>query len=127
MTYQQSSLVDEYIAGFSEETQRRLRVLRKAIQATLPKTVEDMSYGMPTYRPLPGKRGIVHFAGHANHIGIYAIFDPHDNPLLHQKMQPYRSGRGTLQFRSDQPFPTKDIREFLVYHASQFPESIFTK
>lgn len=116
MIYQQSPLVDEYITRFDAETQRRLTLLRKAIQATFPKTIEDISYGMPTYRPQPKKRGLVHFAASKNHIGLYAIFDPKNNSTIHDKMNPYRTGRGTLQFQNSEPFPVSTIRHILAYH-----------
>jgi len=126
MTYQQSHLVDEYIARYDAETRRRLEKLRHAIQATFPKTIEDISYGMPTYRPLPGKRGLVHFAAAKDHIGIYAIFEPKSNVPIHEIMKPYRTGRGTLQFKNNEPLPMGDIRKILAYHAGHFPNEIFT-
>lgn len=117
MSYQQSPLVDEYIDRFGDETKRRLELLRHAIQATLPKTIEDISYGMPTYRPAPKKRGIVHFAASKGHIGLYAIFDPKNNSVIHEKMKPYRTGKGTLQFSNTEPFPMATIRQILSFHA----------
>ena len=120
MAYQQSKLVDEYIARFDAETQRRLHLLRNAIQATFPHTIEDISYGIPTYRPEPGKRGLVHFGAAGGHIGIYGIFDPKNNSTIHEKMKPYRTGRGTLQFKNSDPLPMVTIRQILIYHASHF-------
>lgn len=123
MSYQQSPLVDDYIGRFDTETQRRLQLLRHAIQATFPKTIEDISYGMPTYRPEPKKRGIVHFAVSKNHIGLYAIFDPKNNSTIHEKMRPYRTGRGTLQFKKDEPLPMTTIRQILAYHEGHLIDS----
>lgn len=122
MSYQHSPLVDEYIARFDDETKKRLTLLRSAIQATFPHTIEDISYGMPTYRPAPKKRGIVHFAASKDHIGLYAIFDPKSNAPMHKKMDPYRTGRGTLQFKHSDPFPMTTIRQILTYHASKIDE-----
>jgi uncharacterized protein YdhG (YjbR/CyaY superfamily) len=122
MSYQQSKLVDDYINYYDGEVQKRLELLRKAIQATFPTTIEDISYGMPTYRPAPKKRGIVHFATAKTHIGIYAIFDPKNNSTIHDKMNPYRTGRGTLQFDHDKPFPIKTIREILTYHKAHLSD-----
>ena len=119
MSYQQSNLVDEYIAQFGDEVKERLSWMRSAIQATFPKTIEDISYSMPTYRPAPEKRGIVHFAATKGHIGLYAVFDPKDNAPMHEKMKPYRTGKGTLQFKNDQPLPKHIIREILAYHAGK--------
>lgn len=119
MSYQSSPLVDAYIAQFGDETKERLTWVRSAIQATFPKTIEDISYEMPTYRPAPGKRGVVHFSASKSHIGIYAIFDPQSNAPMHDKMSPYRTGRGTLQFKNDEPLPKHTIREILAYHAGK--------
>lgn len=122
MSYQQSSLVDEYISRFDAETQRRLTLLRNAIQATFPQTIEDISYGIPTYRPQPKKRGIIHFGASKQHIAIYGVFDPKNNSTIHDKMNPYRSGRGTLQFRSDAPLPMTTIRLILAYQKSHLKD-----
>lgn len=119
MSYQQSELVDEYIAQFGGETKERLIWMRAAIQATFPTTIEDISYAMPTYRPAPGKRGIVHFAAATDHVGLYAIFEPKSNAHIQGKMNPYRKGKGTLQFKHDEPLPKHTIREILAYHASK--------
>lgn len=127
MSYRQSPLVDEYISQFSEPMQERLTWLRLAVQATFPKTIEDISYGMPTYRPGPERRGIVHFAAAKGHIGLYAIFEPKTDAVMHKIMTPYRTGRGTLQFQNDHPLPKGDIRKILTHHAGHFDEDIFTK
>lgn len=120
MQYQLSPLVDDYIAQFDTTTQRRLQQLRQAIQAAFPKTIEDISYGIPTYRPAPGRRGVVHFACHTHHIGIYGILDFDTSSELYEKIYPHLSGRGTLQFPNNQPFPTGLIRRVLAYHASKY-------
>lgn len=119
MKYQQSPLVDDYIAQFDGEVNERLAWLRSVIQVTFPDTIEDISYDMPTYRPAPGKRGIVHFAAAGRHIGLYAIFEPKSNAAMHETMKKYRTGRGTLQFQNDEPFPKRVIREILAHHATK--------
>lgn len=126
MAYQQSKLVDEYIARYGAETQRRLQRLRKAIQATFPKSIEDISYGLPTYRPAPKKRGIVHFGAQKGHIGLYAVVDVRSNSVIHDKIQHYQTGRGTLQFKNDEPFPMATIRQILTFHKTRFSPDIFT-
>lgn len=119
MSYRQNNLVDDYIAQFGDETKERLTWLRHVIQATFPGTIEDISYGMPTYRPAPEKRGIVHFAAAKDHIGIYAIFDPKNDADMHKIMNPYRTGRGTLQFKNSEKLPRRKIRQILAHHASK--------
>lgn len=118
MSYQSSPLVDAYLKGYSGETKKRLVKLRASIQRLFPHTIEDISYGMPTYRPAPKKRGIVHFACFGDHIGLYAVFDPENNPILHDKLKPYRTGKGTLQFKHSDPFPVQLIDDALIHHAA---------
>lgn len=126
MSYQQSPLVDKYIADFPAEIQERLSWMRSAIQATFPKTIEDISYGMPTYRPAPGKRGLVHFAAAKDHIGIYGVFEPKNDANMHRMMLPYRTSRGTLQFKNSEKLPKTTIRQILLHHSGHFSPEIFT-
>ncbi|MFZ1250024.1 MAG: DUF1801 domain-containing protein [Candidatus Microsaccharimonas sp.] len=119
MKYTSNPLVDTYIAQFNEATQKRLIWLRAAVQATFPTTIEDISYGIPTYRPEPGKRGIIHFGATKGHIGIYGVFEPKTDAYIHDIMKPHRSGRGTLQFKNDEPLPKHVIREILAFHAGK--------
>ena len=126
MSYQQSPLVDEYIGHYPKEVRERLSSIRSIIQATFPKTIEDISYGMPTYRPAPGKRGIIHFAAQKNHVAIYAVFEPKNDAFMHRLMLPHRSGRGTLQFKNDEKLPIGTIRKIVTHHAGHFPKDIFT-
>lgn len=119
MSYQQSPLVDEYIAQFDGEVKERLTWLRLAAQAAFPKTIEDISYGIPTYRPAPERRGIIHFAASKDHIGIYGVFEPKSDAPMHKVMKPHRSGRGTLQFKHSDPFPKRVVRQILAHHASK--------
>ena len=60
--------IDEYIAGFPEEIQLKLREMRRVIHETAPEATEKISYQMPTFY-LNGN--LVHFAAFKNHIGFY--------------------------------------------------------
>lgn len=126
MSYQQNKLVDHYIAQFPESTQERLSFIRSAIQATFPKTIEDISYGIPTYRPQPERRGIVHFGATKSHVAIYGVFEPKNDAVMHRAMLPYRTGKGTLQFKHDEKLPKTVIRRILAHHAGHFTADVFT-
>lgn len=119
MSYKESPEVTKYIASFDASIQKRLTDLRHLIQSRFPNTIEDISYSMPTYRPAPGKRGIVHFAVAKNHIGLYAVIDATENDSLYTKLQRYQTGRGTLQFKHTEPLPLDIIDEILQYHAQK--------
>ncbi len=120
MSYQESPLVSEYIAQFPSEIQSKLQQLRVLIQKAFPDTIEDISYDMPTYRPAPKKRGIVHFAHFDKHIGLYAVFMPAESDELYHQLAPYNTGKGTLQFSHEKPLPVELIEKALNYHAKRF-------
>lgn len=46
----QSNLVDQYIDGFSGETQKQLKQIRDIIRGAAPQAEEYFAYGMPGYR-----------------------------------------------------------------------------
>lgn len=122
MSYQQSPLVDSYVNQFSNDIQERITLVRRAIQSTFPNTIEDISYGIPTYRPAPKKRGVVHFGVTKNHIGIYGILDPNSDTPINEIMKPYRTGKGTLQFAHTDPLPKQAIQEILSYQATKISQ-----
>lgn len=119
MSYQQNHLVDEYIAQFPEKVRERLTLMRSIIQAALPGSTEDISYGMPAYRLQPKRRGVVFFGAAGDHIGLYGIFEPQYDRFMHEKMSHYRTGKGTLQFKHDTKFPAGTIRKILTFQAAQ--------
>lgn len=112
-TPQPATTVDNYIAQFEPPMQERLSELRQLIQSVLPNTIEDISYGMPAYRPQPKKRPIVFFGMAKNHIGLYALSEKL-SPQLRERVAPHVTGRGTLQFAHSAPLPLKLIEEILL-------------
>ncbi len=120
MTFATSPQVQVYIDTIKSPERERLETIRDEIQKAYPFTIEDISYGMPTYRPAPGKRGIVHFAHSANHIGIYGIIDPIDDQSLQSALAPYRTGKGTLQFKHSEPLPLTLIKATFAHHAALY-------
>ena len=103
--------IDEYIAGFPAETQKLLAQLRALIKATAPGATESISYAMPTF-DLNG-RHLVHFAGYAKHIGFYPI--PSGIEAFKEELEPYKQGKGSVQFPLDQPLPTDLIRRIVEF------------
>lgn len=111
--------VDEYIAGFPSEDQKRLNQLRELFKKSLPKAIEDISYLMPAYRAEPEKRAFAFFAGAKDAVCIYALhFDA--SPDLLEKAQPYLTTKSTLRFPHDKPLPLNLIVELLDEKADQY-------
>jgi uncharacterized protein YdhG (YjbR/CyaY superfamily) len=98
--------IDDHIAQFPPDTRRRLEEIRSTVRSVAPDASETISYGIPTF-DLNGKH-LVHFAGYQKHIGFYPT--PRGIEALEKDLEPYRHGKGTLQFPLDQPLPTDLIR-----------------
>ena len=98
--------VDEYIAMQPETNKERLNAVRRTLKAALPLAVEKIAYAMPTYWE---GHNIIHFAGYANHIGIY----PGDTAMRHfaPRLKDYKTSKGALQLPHDKPLPLDLIRE----------------
>lgn len=90
--------VDDYIEAFPAPTQAALKKLRALVRKAAPTATESISYKMPTYT-LNGT--LLHFAGYANHIGVYGAA----SAALAKELEAYKAGRGTLRFALDAPLP----------------------
>jgi uncharacterized protein YdhG (YjbR/CyaY superfamily) len=106
--------IDEYIATFPEETQKRLRELRARITATAPAASEKISYQMPTFF-LNGN--LVYFAAYKNHIGFY----PGANVIrtFKSELKNYKTAKGTVQFPIDQPLPLELINKIVKFRVEE--------
>ena len=92
--------VDEYIAGFADEVQERLKKIRQTIRKAAPAAEETIKYGIPTY-VLDGN--LVFFAAFQSHISVYPA--PRSNKRFEAELSKYIAGKGTVQFPMDQPIP----------------------
>ena len=111
MSRTEASTIDEYVAGFPEQTQSALEEVRRVIRETAPDATESISYAIPTF-DISGHH-LVHFAGYANHIGLYPA--PIDVESFAVALAPYKSGKATAKFPLEQPLPTDLIREIVSW------------
>lgn len=105
--------VEAYINSFDDKKRELLLLFRKKIKEIAPDSIESISYGMPGYK-LDGKP-LVYFAAFKEHIGFFPT--PAGIDALDSETKQYRSGKGTLQFKIDEPIPwglVEKIIEFRV-------------
>lgn len=98
--------INEYIATFPEEVQKRLEQIRATIHAAAPHAREKISYQIAAFE-LNGK-DLIYFAGWKNHISIYPI--PSGTEAFNKEAAKYADGKGTLKFPLDKPLPLDLIR-----------------
>jgi len=106
--------VDEYIDGFPEEVQKRLKKIRSLITKAAPKAKESISYGMPGYK-LDGV--LVYFAAYKNHIGFYPMPSALEN--FKKEVSEYKSAKGSVQFPHDKPLPTTLISHMVKLRVAE--------
>ncbi len=94
--------IDDYIAGFPQQTQSLLQQIRATIKKSVPGAEEAISYGIPSFN-LDG-RYLIYFAGYKKHIGVYPV--PVGNAEFEKEFSVYKtSGKGAIQFPLDKPIP----------------------
>jgi uncharacterized protein YdhG (YjbR/CyaY superfamily) len=102
--------IDEYIATFPDDIQKKLKEVRAVIKAAAPEASEKISYQMPTFF-LFGN--LVHFAAFKNHIGFYPA--PRGIEEFQNELSVYKGAKGSVQFPLDQPMPLDLISRIVKF------------
>jgi len=110
-TYQTT---DEYIALFPADVQEKLQELRETIRSCAPEATEKISYQMPTFY-LHGN--LIHFAAFKNHIGLYPT--PNGINAFNNELSIYESGKGSVQFPLNQPFPLELVKKIVKFRVEE--------
>ena len=109
-----TSTIDEHIAQFPEDIQKKLQQIRELVKSLAPGATETIAYGIPTFR-LNGN--LVYFAGYAQHIGFYPGSEAIE--VFKQDLAGYKTSKGTIQFPLDQPLPLELIRKITLYRVQK--------
>jgi uncharacterized protein YdhG (YjbR/CyaY superfamily) len=110
--------IDEYIAGFTQETQAVLEQIRQVIKKTAPDADETISYAIPAFRF--SNSILVYFAGFKKHIGLYAL--PSGNEAFKEELKAYKVGKGSIQFPLNKPMPIDLITKIVEFRIKEISE-----
>lgn len=102
--------IDEYIAAFPNEVQKKLKEMRATIRKAAPDAEEAISYAIPTFKL---KGNLVHFAAFKTHIGFYPA--PRGIEAFRDELSKYSGGKGTIQFPLDAPLPLSLITRIVKF------------
>jgi uncharacterized protein YdhG (YjbR/CyaY superfamily) len=114
--------IDEYIATFPKEVQKKLNDLRATIKQAAPKAEEKISYAMPTFAQ---HGNLVHFAAYENHIGFYPA--PRAIQEFKKELSKYEGSKGTVQFPIDGPIPLSLISKIVKFRLAENMEKAAAK
>ena len=108
--------VPAYIAACPPESRQALKELRALIKRAVPDATERISYGIPAFN-LNG-RYLVYLAGWKKHISLYPVTGGVAREFK-SEIEPYRTGKGTLQFPLAQPIPKNLIRRIVKVRVAE--------
>jgi uncharacterized protein YdhG (YjbR/CyaY superfamily) len=113
---QKFETVDEYVAAQPAPSRRILDEVRRRVGVAVPSAVEAISYQIPTFK-VDGK-AVLYVAAWKEHIAVYPI--PDTDPQLTTEIERYRSGKGTLRFPLDEPFPFELVDRLVTAAVDQW-------
>jgi uncharacterized protein YdhG (YjbR/CyaY superfamily) len=108
--------IDKYIAARPPESRKALKQLRALIKKTAPGVSERISYGIPVFDLRD--QYLVYVAGWKNHISLYPVTAGVVRALK-KEIEPYRTGKGTLQFPLERPMPVGLIRRIVKLRVAE--------
>jgi uncharacterized protein YdhG (YjbR/CyaY superfamily) len=106
--------IDEYIAGFPDDVQKKLKELRQTVKKIAPDAKEKISYRMPSFT-LNGL--LLYFAGHTKHIGLYPY--PSAIEAFKGELSIYHTAKGSIRFPNNQPLPMDLITRIIEFRVKE--------
>jgi len=110
--------IDEYIAAQDDDRKSVLQQFREIIKTAAPKAEEVISYGMPAFKQVSV---LVYFSAMKEHYGFYPTSKPIE--IFKDKLKPYKTSKGAIQFPADKPIPEKLITEIVKYRLKEFADN----
>ena len=107
--------IDDYIKDQPEEVRPILEKLRKTIKGAAPKSVEKMSWKMPTFWQ---NENLIHFSAQKNHLGIHPGALDHLSDDLIKRLVIYKTSKGSIQFPYDKPIDYELIKDITLFRVS---------
>ncbi len=117
MQTEPSKDIDDYIAGFPQDVQASLRIIRAIVRKAAPDVAETIKYRMPTF-VLHGN--LVHFAAFPKHIGFYPT--PSAIQAFSAELKDYQSAKGSVQFPLDKPIPFALVERMVAFRVKETRE-----
>ena len=111
---QSPTTIDEYIAQFPADIQKKLQEIRGVVREAAPEAQEKISYQMPAFA---WNGNLVYFAAFKDHLSFFPTSSPVS--VFKEDLAPYKVSKGTIQFPLDQPVPLELIRKIVVFRVEE--------
>jgi uncharacterized protein YdhG (YjbR/CyaY superfamily) len=106
--------IDEYMANFPPDVQKKLQKIRQTIKKAAPDAGEAIKYQIPTFT-LNGN--LIFFAGYKNHIGMYPA--PKGTAKFNKELSAYRTSKATVRFPLDKSIPYGLITQIVKFRIDE--------
>ena len=115
MTKNRPATVEEYIEAAAPEARSHLRELYRILKSVAPDGTEAVKWGVPVFWE---RRVLFGFAAYKAHIS----FGPGPAAIKRfaKELAKYKTGKGTMQIRYDQPLPEDLVRKIAAYCIAEF-------
>jgi uncharacterized protein YdhG (YjbR/CyaY superfamily) len=109
--------VDEYVAQAPKKGRQHVREMRAILKKAAPKAKETLKWGQPAYE---AERILFAFAAFKSHLN----FNPTPSVIQQfgKDLAPYKTGKGSIQFRYDEPLPKTLIRKMAALRVKELKE-----
>lgn len=110
--------VDEYFESThaTDEQKAQYARLQSVVKELAPTAEETISYAMPTYK-VKG-RPLVYFGVFKDHMSLFPASGSATTELG-DKLAPWKTAKGTLQFTLDNPVPDEILRDMIRYRLNE--------
>jgi uncharacterized protein YdhG (YjbR/CyaY superfamily) len=108
------TVIDDYIAEFPRDVQVLLKQIRATIKKAAPGATETIKYRLATFVL---HENLVHFGAFKNHIGFYPTASGIE--AFMDKLSPYKSSKGAVQFPVDKPMPLSLIERIVKFRVKE--------
>ena len=109
--------VDQYIAAAPKEGQKKLRELRAILRKAAPKASEALKWGIPVFEEHRILFGYAAFKSHLNFSPTPAVLK-----AFAKELEPYKTGKGSIQFPYDEPLPKTLITKIARLRVKELKE-----
>lgn len=103
--------VEAYLAAFPADQRAALERLRAVIRRAAPSATEGIAYQMPAF--YNGAKYLVSYAAFKDHCSFFPASGT-VRDKLGDELRRYFSGKGTLQFKPEEPLPDELVERIVA-------------